>query len=107
MSRYVRALLNGGFACLLLAFLPVSLYADDYSLADLYRIALSQSEQLKIAQENVAIADIGTDRARSFLLPRVTAIGVVVQYSQKKFSDSGSIIQPETTSSWGGRIDQT
>ena len=107
MSRYVRALLNGGLVCLLLAFLPVSLYADDYSLDDLYRIALSQSEKLKIAEENVAIADIGTDRARSFLLPRVTAIGGVVQYSQKKFSDSGSVIQPETTSSWGGRIDQT
>ncbi len=65
MSRYVRSLLNGGFVCLLLAFaagLPLcrGLFPGR-SLPD----RLGPSEKLKIAEENVAIAEIGTDRARS------------------------------------------
>ncbi len=107
MSRYGTSLLAGVIACLLLVAAPAAFCAEEYSLDDLTRIALSQSEKLKVAEENLTIAEIGTDRARSYLLPRLTAIGGALQYSQKKFSDAGSVIQPESTYSWGGRIDQT
>jgi outer membrane protein len=108
MRRRHRLLLAGVVVYLFLVVaLPVPLGAEEYSLDDLFRIALSQSEKLKVAEENVAVAEIGTDRARSYLLPRLSAVGGFTQYSQKIYSDSGSVIQPETAGSFGGRIDQT
>jgi outer membrane protein len=98
-------------ACSLMVLLftaaPTSIFAEEYSLDDLYRIALIRSEILKVAEENLVISEIGKDKALSYLLPRLTATGGVTQYSEKKFSDSGSLIQPESGSSWGVRLDQT
>jgi outer membrane protein len=98
-------------ACSLMVLLftaaPTSIFAEEYSLDDLYRIALIRSEILKVAEENLVISEIGKDKALSYLLPRLTATGGVTQYSEKKFSDAGSLIQPESGSSWGVRLDQT
>lgn len=101
-------LLAGIAVCLFLAVAaPAPLIAEEYSLDDLFRIALSSSERLKVAEENVVIAEIGTDRARSYLLPRLTASGGYTQYSDKRYSATGSTIQPEATTLWGGRVDET
>ncbi len=106
--RRKHQLLLAGVVCLFLAVAaPAPLVAEEYSLDDLFRIALSSSERLKVAEENVAIAEIGTERARSYLLPRLTATGGYVQYSEKKFNAAGSVIQPEATALWGGRVDET
>ncbi len=107
MKKWLSKWMPGVVAVLLSAAVPASLFAAEYSLGDLYRIALARSEILKVAEENLVIAEIGKDKAFSYLLPRLTATGGVTQYSEKKFSDSGSLIQPETGSSWGVRIDQT
>jgi outer membrane protein len=53
------------------------------------------------------ISEIGKDKAFSYLLPRLTATGGVTQYSEKKFSDGGSLIQPESGSSWGIQLNET
>jgi outer membrane protein len=86
---------------------PASLFAEEYSLDDLYRIALARSEIVKVAEENLVISEIGKDKAFSYLLPRLTASGGVTQYSEKKFSDVGSLIQPESGSSWGVQLNET
>ena len=65
---------------------PASLFAEEYSLDDLYRIALARSEMLKVAEENLTISEIGKDKAFSYLMPRLTATGGVTQYSEKKIT---------------------
>jgi outer membrane protein len=107
MKKSILFLAAGTLAILLSAASPAGLLAEEYALDDLYRMALTRSEKLKVAEENLSISEIGTDKARSFLLPRVSATGGVTQYSQKKYSSTGSLIQPESASSWGVQINET
>jgi outer membrane protein len=85
---------------------PVALYAGEYSLDDLCRIAMKSSEKLKVAEENLTIAEIGKDKAFSYLMPRMTMLGGYNQYVEKKLSGT-SVIQPESGYTWGIRIDET
>jgi outer membrane protein len=105
MKKIVMALSVGS----LLFFLSASaqLSASEYSLEDLYRTALSRSEKLKVAEENLLISEIGKEKALSYLLPRLTATGGLTQYSEKKFSPTGSVLQPESSSYWGVRLDES
>jgi len=107
MKKSILLLAAGSLAVLLAAATPAALRADEYALEDLYRIALARSEKLKVVEENLTISEIGTDRARSYLLPRVTASGGLTQYSQKKYSATGSVVQPESNSSWGVQVAET
>jgi outer membrane protein len=105
--KMIYRMVAGSLMILFFAASPAIIFAEEYTLDDLCRIALARSEILKVAEENLVIAEIGKDKAFSYLLPRLTATGGVTQYSAKKFSDTGSIIQPEYGSSWGVRLDQT
>ncbi len=84
-----------------------SLSADSWTLEDLCRIALTSSEKLKLAEQNIEIAEIGARKARGYLYPRVTATGGVTQYSERKYTGNGGILQPESASVWGLRLDET
>ncbi len=78
----------------------------EYSLEDLYRLALERSERIKISGEDVYIAGTGRDKARSFLLPKLSAFGSQLKYNETKISDTGTVIQPLDQSQWGIRLDQ-
>jgi outer membrane protein len=104
MKKIVTTLVG---VLLLFAATPAFLFAEEYSLEDLCRIALVRSEKLKAAQENLNIAETGNDKALSYLLPRLTATVGVTQYSEKKLSATGGILQPENASAWGVRADET
>jgi outer membrane protein len=97
----------GSLVVLLFTAAPAIIFAEEYTLDDLYRIALARSEIIKVAEENLVISEIGKDKAFSYLLPRLTATGGVTQYSEKKFSDEGSLIQPESSVSWGVQLNET
>jgi len=86
---------------------PSPLFADAYTLEDLCRIALASSEKLKLAEQNIALAEIGTEKARSYLYPRLTAAGGMTRYSERKFTNTGAVLQPESASTWGIRMDET
>ncbi|MFH2075645.1 MAG: TolC family protein, partial [Pseudomonadota bacterium] len=107
MKKFFLKLTAGVLAVLLFAAAPATLFAEEYSLDDLCRIALTRSEKLKAAEEDLTISEIGKDKAFSYLLPRLTATGGLTQYSEKKFTATGSILQPESASSWGVRVDET
>ncbi len=104
MKKIVTALVGVLF---LSAAAPAFLFAEEYSLEDLCRLALVRSEKLKVAQEELMIAETGNDKALSYLLPRLTASGGVTQYSQSKVTAGGSVLQPESASAWGVRMDET
>jgi outer membrane protein len=107
MKKLFLKLTVGVLAVLLFAAAPATLFAEGYSLDDLYQVALTRSEKLKAAEEDLTISEIGKDKAFSYLLPRLTATGGLTQYSEKKFTATGSVLQPESASSWGVRVDET
>lgn len=81
-----------------------------YSLEELLRIALVQAEKIRISEEDLFIAEKGKDKALSALLPTFSAYGDYTRYTEgKEFSTSfGSFsVQPESSSQWGVRLDQT
>jgi outer membrane protein len=106
MKKMFLKLMAGVLGILLFAAAPASLLAEEYSLDDLFRTALTRSEKLKAAEENLTISEIGKDKAFSYLLPRLTATAGYTQYSERKLTGT-TLIQPDYGSSWGIRIDET
>ena len=78
----------------------------EYSLEDLYKLALERSERIKISGEDVYIAGTNQAKARSYLLPKLSAFGSQLKYNETKINDTGSTIQPLDQSQWGLRLDQ-
>ncbi len=81
--------------------------AQEYSLDDLYGIALERSERIKISEEDLYISERTKDKALSALLPKLSAFGSYTKYSEDKRSSTGSVIQPNDSASWGLRLDQS
>jgi outer membrane protein len=107
MKKVFLLLAAGAIVFSLCLATPSSLLAEEYSLDDLCRIALARSEKLKVAEENLTIAETGNDKAFSYLLPRLTATGGYTQYSEKKLTATGGVLQPESAFGWGVRVDET
>ena len=80
--------------------------AYEYSLDDLYRIALENSEKIKVSEEDLYIAERGKEKAVSLLLPRLSLFGSYRKYSEDRWSTTGFVIQPDDSISWGLRLDQ-
>ncbi len=95
-----------------LAFLLVllksnSLAAQEYSLEDFYRFALERAERIKLSEEDLYIAEKAKDKALAGLLPTLSAFGNYTRYTENKISSTGSVIQPNTSTAWGVRLDQS
>jgi outer membrane protein len=96
----------------MIALIPAVIFisesiAREYALSDVYQEALKNSEKIKMAQENLYIALAGKDKARSLLLPRVTAFGTYNHFSEQKTSVSGVLLQPNESGNWGVRADES
>jgi outer membrane protein len=89
-----------------ISIIPRSLYAGEYSLNDLFRLALERSEIIKIAEEDLYISKRGKDKAVATLLPTLSAFGYHTRYSEEK-SQLDFILQPKYTNEWGLRLDQS
>ncbi len=76
--------------------MPYFASAEEYSLGDLYRLALDRSETIKIAEEDLYIAERGKDKARAVFLPTLSAFGYHTRFSDEKRQD-GILLQPENT----------
>lgn len=106
------------FASVLL-FAPHGL-AGEYSLQNLYREAVNNSEKIKFAEENLYIAKMGKSKAWAVLFPKVTAYGSYSRYSEDKYRTSVTtlpaplpnitsnvLIQPSESGNWGVRADES
>ncbi len=71
-----------------------------YSLEDLYRQALKQSESIQIAENQLFVAKKDVDRAFSTLVPTLAAYGDYVRY------DAASVIQPKSGHAYGVKLQQ-
>lgn len=87
-----------------------NLFAEVYSLDDLYRIALERAERIKISEEDFYISERGREKALSALLPRLSGYWDYTRYSEEKLSGGTEFnfpIQPQYSTSWGLRLDQS
>ncbi|MBI4634155.1 MAG: TolC family protein [Deltaproteobacteria bacterium] len=96
-----------GIVFLVFATHPSVACAEEYTLDDLFRIGLASSEKIKLSEENLTIARLGKNKALSVLIPTFSAYSGYTRYTENKTSDSGSSIQPDGSSSWGLRMDQS
>jgi len=92
---------------LVLLFASIPLSAMEYSLEDLYRVALKRSEKIKLSEEDLLISKLNRDRAFSVLIPTVSAFGDYTRYMEDKKSSTGSILQPDYNDSWGVRLEKS
>lgn len=81
--------------------------AREYKLNEIYQQALKSSEKIEMAREDIFIAQMGKNKARSLLIPRVTAFGTYNRFTEDKYTDYGILIQPEQSGTWGVRADQS
>lgn len=86
--------------------MPFGVIAADYSLNDLYRIALEKSRTIEIAEDDLYISEREKDMARAVLMPTLSAFGTHTRYSEDK-TRNGTILQPEYRNEWGLRLDQS
>lgn len=77
-----------------------------YTLPDLYRIALKNSEQIKISEENRFISEMDRKRALSVLIPSASGFGSYRHYGVKQTYE-GEDVQPDWTASAGVRVSQS
>lgn len=79
----------------------------EYTLEELYTIALENSEKIRISEEELFISERVKDKAISVLLPKVSTFAGYTRYGEEKFSSSHAVIQPQSAVLWGARIDQS
>jgi outer membrane protein len=108
-DRVIRREIAIGIVFAVVIFLGVctGVFAVEYNLDELYKIALERSERIKISEEDVFVAERNKDKALSLLFPRLSAVGSYTGYKDRKISDSKSQLQPFETSSWSIRLDQS
>jgi len=86
---------------------PISSHAGEYSLDDLYRVALGRAERIKLSEEDLYIAKTGKEKALSLLLPKLSAFGYYTKYKSEKYNDAGMLLQPDSATTWGVRADES
>jgi outer membrane protein len=89
----------------LLIFQSLVFAQQNYTIHDIFSVALKRAEKVKIAEENITISKEGTNKALSSLLPTVTAFGKYTEYSKGKFFNN-QIIQPDRSKIWGITIEE-
>lgn len=75
---------------------------NEYSLDQLIALALERAESIDISKEELYFAEKQVDRARAVLFPRLSAMG-----DYKRYIESDHITQPDSSISWGARLDQS
>jgi len=109
--RSFRYWLLALLAVCVLAVMPAESRCEDvYSLEELYRIALNNSEKVKITEENIRMAEAGRDKAVAGLLPRLSAFGGYTAYTDNRTAWTGTgwtVTQPDGAKAWGVKLDQT
>ena len=79
---------------------------EEFSLEELYSLALKNSETIKISEEDLYISERDKDRAMAVLFPTLSTFGSHTRYKEEKRGTTFTT-QPEYSTSWGLRLDQS
>ncbi len=80
--------------------------SSTYTLDALFQKALDQSENVKLAEETLYVAEQNKKRALSVLIPRFSAFGDYTRYNEDKYL-AEIPVQPEWSTTYGLRFDQS
>jgi outer membrane protein len=98
-------------------FIPLPAGAEEYSLHDLYRIALDRADTIRIAGENINFAVEERKRAVSLLIPKLSTFANYTRFSEDKWTTDtidfqgqavpyDILIQPSSSLSWGLKLEE-
>jgi len=82
---------------------------ENYTVNDIFSIALKKAEKVRIAEENITISKEGKYKALAGLLPTVTAFGKYTKYSEEKLINTPiftQVIQPDRSKVWGVTVEE-
>jgi len=105
MKKFIY--LWAGIVALQLLAMPPLLCGADYTLADLYQLALQRAEKIKVSEENVTLAKLDIAKARGALIPNLSAYGSYTQYTETHRGDTGNLLQPNESGTWGVQLAQS
>ena len=104
-----RFVLYLNLLAILAFFNPYQSTAQEYTLGDILRVGIENSERVKISAENITIAEMGKRKAFSVLVPHLTAFGTFTQFNDDNTMNLGGLLlvsQPDHQTTWGLRLDQ-
>lgn len=78
---------------------------ENYTIIDLFSIALKKAEKVRVAEENIKISEEFKNKAMAGFLPTITAYGRYTQYSESKIVNN-QIVQPDISRLWGITIEE-
>ncbi|MCF8054638.1 MAG: TolC family protein [Deltaproteobacteria bacterium] len=93
------------FAITLMTAGIVGATTSEYTLNDLYSLALKQAESIKIVEENAEIAAASKGKAIAGLLPSVSLFYSENRFDEAKYAVTGAVVQPESSRAQGLRVD--
>lgn len=93
------------FTLIIFIFVCQTSAQENYTINDLFSLALKKAERIRIAEENLIISQEGKNKALASLLPNITAYGRYTEYSKEKIVSS-QIIQPDNSKVWGLTIEE-
>lgn len=82
---------------------------QNYTIQDIFSLALKKAEKVRIAEENIKIAEEGKYKALSQLLPTITAFSKYTKYNREKLvitPTATQIVQPNSSSLWGITVEE-
>lgn len=94
-----------------LAFLIIFIFVhqawtqENYTINDIFSLAIRKAEKIRIAEENIKISNEGKYKALAGLLPTITAYGRYIEYSESKLVNT-QIIQPDRSKVWGVTVEE-
>ena len=114
MKRTITSVLTPLFLILLISTVSAEKKSTGYDLGMLYELAVKHSEQIKIAEEDLYIAEKDKSRAMSVLAPRFSAFGQYTMEDADSTTDPAAppatfpeLAQKTDTTTWGVRFDQS
>lgn len=107
MKMYIFRLFIFTYMFILGVFLIThqSFAEEQYTITDIFSLAIKKAEKVRIAEENIRISKEGKYKALAGLLPTVTAYGRYTEYSEGKIVNN-QIIQPDKSKVWGVTIEE-
>jgi len=105
VKRMMRPVGAGLAACLLWGLATAAAGSQQYTLDELYALALERAERVQSAREDLTVARTQREVAKSVLIPKFSAIGSYRHYSAKEVSGD-ALLQPSWTGNYGLRLDQ-
>jgi outer membrane protein len=102
LERIIRVFLSVALLALTASGAGAEEIRSEYSLDQLIAVALKKAESIDISKEELYFAEKQVDRARAVLFPMVSAMG-----DYKQYTESDNITQPDSSISWGARLDQS